>query len=122
MPWKETRIVDERLQFIAAVTADPRGNFTRLCARFGISRAKGYKWLERYEKLGPAGLEDQPSVARSCPHRTPDAITDRIVALRKEHPFDGPKKLRARLLATQDVDFNVPAASTIGEILDRYGM
>jgi putative transposase len=122
MPWKETRIVDERIQFIAAVAADPRGNFTRLCARFGISRAKGYKWLERYEKLGPAGLENQPPVARSCPHRTPDAITDRIVALRKAHPFDGPKKLRARLLALPDVDFSVPAASTIGEILDRYGM
>lgn len=122
MPWKETRIVDERLQFIAAVAADPRGNFTRLCARFGISRAKGYKWLERYQALGPAGLEDRRPVAHNCPHRTPEAVTDRIVALRKEHPFDGPKKLRARLLAASDERFNVPAASTIGEILDRYGL
>lgn len=37
MPWRETLTVDERIKFIAAVQADPRGNFTRLCARFGIS-------------------------------------------------------------------------------------
>ena len=54
MPWKETRPVDERIQFIAAVAEDPRGNFARLCERFGISRAKGYKWLRRYEELGAA--------------------------------------------------------------------
>ncbi len=122
MPWKETRPVDERIQFIAAVAEDPRGNFARLCERFGISRAKGYKWLRRYEELGAAGLEDQQPVALTCPHRTPAMVIDRIVELRKEHPFDGPKKLRARLLATNDVELVVPAASTIGEILDRHGL
>lgn len=30
MPWKETRVVDQRLRFIAAVQEDPRGNFSRL--------------------------------------------------------------------------------------------
>jgi hypothetical protein len=38
---EETRVVDERMQFIAAVLDDPQGNFTRLCAQFGISRNKG---------------------------------------------------------------------------------
>ncbi len=122
MPWKEARIVDERVRFIAAVAEDPRGNFTRLCASFGISRAKGYKWLERYERLGPAGLEDQRSVAKSCPHRTPDDVVDRIITLRKRFPFDGPKKLRVRLRDIDGADFALPAASTIGEILDRYGL
>jgi hypothetical protein len=65
---------------------------------FGISRAKGYKWLERYREEGPKGLEDRMPVARSCPHRTPDAVVDRVVALRKEFPFDGLEKLRARLI------------------------
>lgn len=121
MPWKETRVVDERTQFIAAVLEDPRGNFTRLCARFGISRAKGYKWLTRYRELGPAGLEDQKPIARSCPHQTPPQIEDRIVELRKEHPFDGAKKLRVRLLNI-DPSCPVPSASTIGDILDRRGL
>lgn len=122
MPWKEIRAVDERLRFIAAVQQDPRGNFSRLCESFGISRAKGYKWLERYREEGPKGLEDRKPVARSCPHRTPDAVVDRVVALRKEFPFDGPEKLRARLLDRGEMGLRVPAASTIGAILDRHGL
>ena len=55
MPWKDTQVMDERIQFIAAVQADPRGNFTRLCERFEISRAKGYKWVARYEQYDRAG-------------------------------------------------------------------
>jgi transposase InsO family protein len=122
MPWKETRVVDERVRFIAAVTEDPKGNFSRLCARFGIRRQTGYKWLERYRALGPAGLDDQRPIARSCPHKTADAVISRILELRKEHPFDGPKKLRARLLALKEPGVVVPAASTIGELLDRFGL
>jgi transposase InsO family protein len=112
--------MDERVRFIAAVQADPKGNFSRLCASFGISRAKGYKWVARYNELGPSGLADQKPVARSCPHRTPDKVVDGVIAMRKLHPFDGPKKLRARLLANGSK--SVPAASTIGEILDRFGL
>lgn len=122
MPWKATRPVDQRLQFIAAVADDPRGNFTQLCVRFGISRAKGYKWLERYQREGASGLEDRKPIALSCPHRTSDAVIDRLVELRKQHPFDGPKKLRARLLAQPSDGTPVPAASTIGDILDRHGL
>ena len=122
MPWKEICVMDQRVQFIAAIAEDPRGNFTRLCASFGISRAKGYKWLERYRTHGAAGLHDQKPVARTCPHRTPDVVVTRIIALRKRHPFDGPKKLRARLLDLGEQDLVVPAASTIGELLERYGL
>jgi putative transposase len=120
VPWKDTRVMDERIQFIAAVQADPRGNFTRLCERFGISRAKGYKWVARYEQYGPGGLEDLPPRARSCPHKTEDEVIDRVVAERKAHPFDGPKKLRRRML-DRGVEA-VPAASTIGEILAQRGL
>jgi putative transposase len=122
MPWKETCVVDQRVRFIAAVQEDPRGNFSRLCERFGIARSVGYKWVERYNELGPSGLADRESVARACPHKTPEAVEDRVVALRKRHPFDGPKKLRQRLLDIGESQIVVPAASTIGEILDRYGL
>lgn len=121
MPWKASRVVDERLRFIAAVQEDPRGNFSRLCARFGISRAKGYKWVARYNELGPAGLEDRPPRARSCPHKTADEISDAVIALRKKFPWDGPKKLRERLLA-EGALAHVPAASTIGDLLKTRGL
>jgi transposase InsO family protein len=114
--------VDERVRFIAAVKEDPRGNFSRLCKEFGVSRAKGYKWVARYNALGPAGLEDKRPIPLDCPHKTPDAVVDRILALRKKHPFDGPRKLRAMLLAETGDELVVPAASTIGDILHRHGL
>jgi putative transposase len=122
VPWKDSRVVDERMRFIVAVEQDPRGNFAELCRRFGIHRSKGYKWLERYAQGGPSALEDRKPVARSCPHRTPDAVVDRIVALRKQFPKDGPKKLRVRLVDQGMAAEDVPAASTIGDLLDRYGL
>ncbi len=112
MPWKETGVVDERIRFIAALSEDPRCNFSRLCERFGISRSQGYKWVRRYEALGAAGLEDKKPIATTCPHRTSDPIHDLVVALRKEHPFDGPKKLRTLLLESHR-DLYIPAASKI---------
>ena len=121
MPWKDTRVVDERIRFIAAVKEDPRGNFTRLCEGFGISRAKGYKWLSRFNEYGPAGLDDRKPIAATCPHRTPEAIADLIVELRKKHPFDGPKKLRQQLVEQHPM-LTIPAASTIGDILHRMGL
>lgn len=121
MPWKATQVMDERVRFIAAVKEDPKGNFTRLCAQFGISRAKGYKWVHRYGEQGPSGLSDRKPVALSCPHRTADEVVDRILAMRKQHPFDGARKLRARL-QNLGYDAPLPAASTIGDILDRYGL
>jgi putative transposase len=121
MPWKETRPVDERIRFIAAVKEDPRGNFTRLCQRFGISRAKGYKWLARYEEQGPAGMEDRKPAPRTCPHRTAEDVADLVVELRKKYPFDGPKKLRQQLITLHPTAL-VPAASTIGDILKRAGL
>jgi putative transposase len=120
VPWKAISPVDERVRFIAAVQQDPRGNFTRLCESFGISRAKGYKWLDRYKRLGPGGLEDGKPVARHCPHKTADVIADRVVAMRKDHPHDGPKKLHARLVALGHEP--LPAPSTIGEILKARGL
>jgi transposase InsO family protein len=121
VPWKETRVVDERIGFIAALREDPRCNFSRLCERFGISRSQGYKWVRRYEALGAAGLEDKKPIATTCPHRTPDPIHDLVVALRKEHPFDGPKKLRTQLLEAHP-ELVIPAASTIGDIVKRAGL
>ncbi len=120
MPWKESRAMDERVRFIAAIEQDPRGNFSRLCDSFGISRDKGYKWLARYKEHGPSGLHDRAPVARSCPHKTPDAVADRVVAERKEHPHDGPKKLRQRMLDKGELA--VPAASTIAQILSARGL
>src|ERR1700730_3255795 len=121
MPLKETRVVDERMRFVAAVLEDPRGSFALLCRRFGVSGGNGYKWVARYKEFGPDGLRDQPPVAREHANRLPDAVVDRVVQLRKDRPHDGPKKLRV-LLLEREPSLAVPSASTIGEILDRHGL
>src|SRR5215831_16884494 len=114
--------MEERKRFIECVLANPKGNFAHLCRSFGISRSKGYKWVERFDEGGRSALADRPPIAHTCKHRTRDEVVDRIVEMRKEHPFDGPKKLRVRLIERGADGWTVPAASTIGDILSRYGL
>jgi len=119
MPWKESRTVDERLSFIAACSESDE-SLAALCRRFGVSRKTGYKWLDRYDELGPPGLLDQPSVARVHPAQTPLEVVDAVVAARKAHPTWGPKKLRSWLAEREERPW--PAHSTIGEMLKRHGL
>lgn len=119
MPWKETWIVDQRMQFIVANQQDPRGNFSRICQQFGISRTVGYRWIKRYEEGGASALESRAPIAQSHPNQTPDEIMARVIGLRKEHPHEGPKKIRARL---ESAGLAAPAQSTIGDILKKHGL
>jgi putative transposase len=45
--------MDERLRFIRDAQSD-RYTMSALCARYGVSRRIGYKWLARYDAEGPA--------------------------------------------------------------------
>jgi transposase InsO family protein len=124
VPWKETRVVDQRVEFIAALhreeQATGRSNMALACRRFGISRDTGYKWVARYQLQGPSGLVDRKSVPGRCPHRVDDEVESLVVELRKQWPDYGPKKLRAMLLDSGLQ--GVPAASTIGDVLERNGL
>ena len=69
MPWRESCAMDERVRFIA----DHRSGMwtmTELCERYEVSRKTGYKWLERYEREGEAGLEEH----RRAPLQHPQAM------------------------------------------------
>jgi transposase InsO family protein len=108
------------VEFIAACIQG-EDNFAELCRRFGISRKTGYKWVARYEELGPEGLLARPPVARCHPQAREAALLDAVLQARKDHPFWGPKKLR-RLLQEQAPQLLWPAASTIGEWLKHHGL
>jgi putative transposase len=120
MPWKETCAMTERFKFVALAEADEE-TMAALCRRFGISRKTGYKLLGRYAEEGVAGLGERSHAAHHHLHAVSEAIERRIVELRGEHPFWGPRKLRARLRML-DAAAAWPAASTIGEILQRHGL
>ncbi len=78
MPWLETDPVTERKRFIIEWLS---GEFTvaELCRRHEISRKTGYKWIARYEREGPEGLEDRSRRAHDCPWATaPDLIEEAV--------------------------------------------
>lgn len=119
MPWRETCAVDERMRFVSEALADEE-SMTALCVDYGISRATGYKWLARYQALGPAGLQDRSR----APHRPglarPEEMVAAVLALKMRFKLYGPKKLRVKLQEAYP-SWTVPAASTIGEWLKRAG-
>lgn len=120
MSWKETCVMDQRMQFIGLCLAN-EWNFATLCRHFGVSRKTGYKWLERYWTDGPAGLIDQSRHPHHHPQAVSACITQAVVAARVAHPTWGPKTLRA-WLERQDRSVRWPAPSTIGAILKRHGI
>ena len=58
MPWSQTTPMDQKTQFIADYLRECL-SITELCELYGISRKTGYKWIERYLRLGPHGLEER---------------------------------------------------------------
>lgn len=98
------------------------GRYTgeEVAARFDTTRTTLYAWTRRYRDAGRAGLSDRPSIAKTCPHKTPPDVVTRVVAARRRYGW-GPKKLYARL-CEQDPTTRWPQPSTIGDILDRHGL
>jgi len=120
VPWKESRVVDERTAFVEA-WLKRTSSVSELCVRFEISRKTGHKWIARYHQGGLAGLVDQTRAPRERPQSVSEEVVQAIVALRKRHQFWGPKKLRA-VLEGKSPTTKWPATSTIGEILKRHGL
>lgn len=123
MPWKETCPVIERKTFIIEVqkAALEGGNFSAVCEAAGVSRTTGYKWIERYDRLGPEGLEDQSHTSRHHPNEVSQEVVEAVLACRHEHKTWGPKKIRAWLLR-EKAALAVPASSTIGGLIKHHGL
>jgi transposase InsO family protein len=112
--------MDERMGFIGDRLSGS-WTMTELCERYEISRKTGYKWIERYRLEGPAGLAERPRAPLAHGRATPENLVAAIVALRRERPSWGPRKLIAKL-QTREPRAAWPAASTAGEILKRAGL
>ena len=117
MPWREASPMDQRTQFIADHLRDVL-SITELCALYGISRKTGYKWIDRYIRHGPAGLEEASRRPRRSPNQTPEEIVSAILDARRRHPRWGGKKLLA-LLHKRHPRWHLPGRSTACDILSR---
>jgi putative transposase len=93
--------------------------FAELCRRYGISRKTGYKWLDRYARLGPESLADRSHRPDACPHATSPAVIGEILQLRRTWRW-GARKLHELLVEAHPGDA-VPAIPTIHRILVRHG-
>lgn len=120
MPWKETCTMDERMKFVSDHLQEA-WTVSDLCRKYGISRPTGYKWIERYSRLGPEGLLDRERAPKHHPKQTPATIEERLIAFRHGHPKWGPRKLLVRLKRNEP-QVVWPAVSTAGAILKRHGL
>jgi len=117
MPWKEYTVEQTREQFIKEVLLGDTPK-SHLCAKYGICRATGDKWLERYKNNEP--LSNRSRAPFHTPNKTPVAMEEKIIKVRHEHPAWGPRKI-VRFLKNAGVP-GLPAASTVCTILKRNGL
>jgi transposase InsO family protein len=118
MPWRTTKVEEQRLQFVARLGSG-KESMAALCWEFGISRPTGYLWRRRYQEAGSfTGLR-----ARSRrPHRSPTQTTawkEQRVAARRQQTGWGAKKLQVVL---REEDQLVLPVRTIHRILERQGL
>ena len=120
MPWKEMSPKMQKVAFLAAWRENTE-SMTELCRRFEISRKTGYSLVARWRAEEEGALVERSRAPRSCPHATPSAVREAVLALRRERPTWGPAKLRAWLMR-KGPEQHWPAVSTIAVILSREGL
>ena len=63
MPWRNTAPMDQRTQLITDHLRETQ-TITELCDRYGVSRKTGYKWIDRYLRLGLSPSPSRPESDR----------------------------------------------------------
>jgi transposase len=80
-----------RLRVVQHASTGAR-NVARTCRHFGISRKTFYKWKQRYDEHGAAGLADRPRTPHGSPKATPREVVSKILYLREQYHL-GPGRI-----------------------------
>src|SRR6267142_1656949 len=102
MPWREASPMDQRTQFIADYLRDALA-ITELCEHYGVSRKTGYKWIERYLRHGPAGLEERSRRPRRSPACDILSRHGMVPTRRHRRRLGHPGKPTSQILAPNDI-------------------
>jgi transposase InsO family protein len=68
----------------------------RAAERYDVSWPTAKRWVERYRRLGRAGMNDASSRPHRCPKQTPPPVVRKIVHLRWKHRL-GPVQIADRV-------------------------
>ena len=118
MSWNAEKSLEEvRLEFLDR-WAEGKASVRSLCREYGISPKTAYKWRKR--KASGDSLSDRSRRPKSSPNATSTPIVSEILALRDAHPTLGGRKISLMLKRRGLVD--VPAGSTVTDILRRHGL
>ncbi len=101
------------------------GSVSQACTEFGISRARFYKYRQRFALEGVAGLESRPPIHKSHPQTTPAPIVEKLAELAVEFPFWAGWRLAEKLaeeLLDETPDLKIPSAATVCKILKSRGL
>ena len=120
MPWKDTTIMKEKIEFICELRT---GKYTiaELCRGFGISRPTAYKIINRFEKNGYDGLLELSRTPRRHPKETDQKVVNQILKLKEKHRLWGAKKITKLLLKEFHCDI-IPSVTTVHNILNKHGL
>lgn len=120
MVWKEWSRVDERMLLMSALLEGEKP-LAELCREFGVSRKTAYKWLARYNELGPSGLCDRSRAPLSHPSRVDGIVLEALLQARRAHEHWGARKILA-WLARKKPELDLPVPSTVNAIFAKYGL
>jgi putative transposase len=120
MPWKTCSLLETRQRLVRATLRGLK-SVAQLCRDFGVSRKTGFKWLNRFRRLGGPGLRDRSRRPKRSPHRTPARWRTAIGRVRRKHPHWGAKKIYARL-RQKHPRARLPKVRTITDWLLRLGL
>ena len=106
---------------VEAVVLEGR-SYREVARAHGVSKSWVAKLVARYREGGESALAPRSKAPKRIPHRTPDALEDEIVGLRKELSDlgvdAGALTIHAHLARRHD---EVPSVSTIWRVLRRRG-
>jgi len=83
----EQKIAQKKLTLLQIATKIR--NVSEACRRARVCRSQFYEYKRAFQELGFEGLLDRPSAPKSCPHKTPPEIEQKLISLSLEHPAWG---------------------------------
>jgi len=124
MPWKDTSVSVERVEFVRAYerrVLSKEMSMTALCEEYGIARKTGYKMVRRRDEHGWPGLADRSRAPHSGPHWSDADVIMRVLGVRLEFPHWGAETILAYLRRAEP-DGSWPAAGAVHRWIKNAGL